>query len=752
MIIDVSGVQLRFGTGTSVGGPAGTVGQTLLYSGVATVGGQVIDAVVSVGALSAATITTFDSPTAPYNTAATPTAIGSIDFLQPNLNISAAGGAATLVVTFIAAGTYGLPLTPAGQALTLRNLAVNVYDVDGASAQGREFATFSGAGGSIVNAAGSLRVTSAADGTTTFTNLVGGGVNAQPGVTAGDAVRGQVMFDEVSSFSVTLGNTAAAGAAHFALNFGPGPAFSAPVQRDLVIGGAAGPGGFVTTEAGGSATFTMALTAAPTADVTVTIGGDRPAEGVLSVASLVFTAANWSVAQSVTISGIDDLVADGAVSYSLLARATSADAAYNGVGAIVDVTNLDDDAPGLPNLGALDITAATDTAADDDVTASGNPVLTVAAGAGLSFSVAGADGVALSPGQFAVELLDGRYTIRLLDADPVAPGNQPFGTFLGNVPTGNAAGAVDGRYVVSATDLYGNVAVVGSISIDTTAPTARLSDIDISRDVGDPTDFITTEQVQRITATLSEALGDGEILLGSLDGGASWVDVTPFVAGTRLAWSGAELVEGVNEMRFRVQDQAGNDGEVAAQGYELFRGGPQVTLSRFTVDGQREWLMPNLDTNSPAEYVWFGTAASEAVVTSDADEFIALGAGDDAVDAGGGDDIIDGGIGSNFLTGGAGQDSFFVDGRGASVSGTWSTITDWVLGEDVVLWGWRDGVSNLVWVDEDGVAGFRGVTLHVDIDGNNLVDTSITWSGRSRADLPELVVANIQELGLLWWT
>src|SRR5207248_3775260 len=66
--------------------------------------------------------------------------------------------------------------------------------------------------------------------------------------------------------------------------------------------------GLVTTEAGGTATFTVVLTSQPTAGVTIPIASSNPAEGTAAPASLTFTAANWNVAQTVTVTGVDDAV------------------------------------------------------------------------------------------------------------------------------------------------------------------------------------------------------------------------------------------------------------------------------------------------------------------------------------------------------------------------------------------------------------------------------------------------------------
>ena len=67
-----------------------------------------------------------------------------------------------------------------------------------------------------------------------------------------------------------------------------------------------------TTEAGGTATFTVVLNTQPTADVTIALSSSNTTEGTVSPASLVFTTANWNVAQTVTVTGVDDAVVDGA--------------------------------------------------------------------------------------------------------------------------------------------------------------------------------------------------------------------------------------------------------------------------------------------------------------------------------------------------------------------------------------------------------------------------------------------------------
>jgi outer membrane protein OmpA-like peptidoglycan-associated protein len=107
--------------------------------------------------------------------------------------------------------------------------------------------------------------------------------------------------------------------------------------------------GLTTTEGGGTAAFTVMLDAQPTANVTIGLSSSNSSEGTVSPASLTFTPANWSVAQTVTVTGVDDFVADGSVAYTIVtAAASSADGSYNGLNAAdVGVMNTDNDMLGI---------------------------------------------------------------------------------------------------------------------------------------------------------------------------------------------------------------------------------------------------------------------------------------------------------------------------------------------------------------------------------------------------------------------
>jgi uncharacterized repeat protein (TIGR01451 family) len=105
----------------------------------------------------------------------------------------------------------------------------------------------------------------------------------------------------------------------------------------------------VTTEAGGTGTFTVVLDTAPLADVTIALTSSDTGEGTVDPASLTFTTGNWNTPQTVTVTGADDAFVDGDASYTLqTGAASSTDAGYDGIDpADVTATNEDDDTAGI---------------------------------------------------------------------------------------------------------------------------------------------------------------------------------------------------------------------------------------------------------------------------------------------------------------------------------------------------------------------------------------------------------------------
>ncbi len=155
--------------------------------------------------------------------------------------------------------------------------------------------------------------------------------------------------------TVTIPSAVAAGATDLAVitvtsRGDPSKSASAMLTTTAAAGVTVAPtSGLVTSEAGGTAQFTVVLNAAPVATVTIGISSNDTTEGTATPNAVTFTQSNWSTPQVVTVTGVDDFVADGDVAYSILtAPATSTDVLYNGIDAPdVSVTNLDNDVAGF---------------------------------------------------------------------------------------------------------------------------------------------------------------------------------------------------------------------------------------------------------------------------------------------------------------------------------------------------------------------------------------------------------------------
>ena len=126
------------------------------------------------------------------------------------------------------------------------------------------------------------------------------------------------------------------------------------------------------SESGGQATFTVALATAPKEDVQIPLTVSDTSEGSVTPTLLTFTPVNWNVAQTLTVSGVDDQVDDNDVRWTIvLGSLTSLDSDYNGRDpADVFVTTLDNDTAAI--LSVTSSTANGSYKAGDNVTISVN--------------------------------------------------------------------------------------------------------------------------------------------------------------------------------------------------------------------------------------------------------------------------------------------------------------------------------------------------------------------------------------------
>ena len=284
-----------------------------------------------------------------------------------------------------------------------------------------------------------------------------------------------------------------------------------------------------TNESGGSATFNVVLNTAPAADVTISITSSKLTEGTVSTSLLTFTSLNWSVAQTVTVTGADDSVLDGTVTYSIVTGATtSADASYSGLNvADVSVNNFDNEASGIlvsaPRVGNqftvnTGVTGAQQIASNSSVA---NAVAMNAAGGSV---VVWTDYSGNADGN-GPAVLGQRF-----NADGSRAGNE----FLINSTVASAqrnavvAMAADGRFVVSWESL--NQDAAGTYGIY-----AQRYNADGSRLGGEMLVNQTTAGDQRNPTIAIDASGNFVVVWEGDDGAGSGI------FGRRFNWTGATL-------------------------------------------------------------------------------------------------------------------------------------------------------------------------------------------------------------------
>ncbi len=113
----------------------------------------------------------------------------------------------------------------------------------------------------------------------------------------------------------------------------------------------------LTVAEGGNATYTVVLDAQPAADVVISVSRSGSADVTASPATLTFTRANWSTAQTVTVAGAEDAdaVNDAASIAHAVVAARSADEYDGATIAAVAVTVSDDDAGVTVSETALEV-------------------------------------------------------------------------------------------------------------------------------------------------------------------------------------------------------------------------------------------------------------------------------------------------------------------------------------------------------------------------------------------------------------
>ena len=109
-------------------------------------------------------------------------------------------------------------------------------------------------------------------------------------------------------------------------------------------------GGTSVSESGTSDTFTVVLTAQPNSNVVIDVSSGDTGEATISPSPLTFTNANWNIAQTVTVTGVDDVLIDGNQNTTITLAINDAASDNNFdplANQTVTATTIDDDAAGF---------------------------------------------------------------------------------------------------------------------------------------------------------------------------------------------------------------------------------------------------------------------------------------------------------------------------------------------------------------------------------------------------------------------
>ncbi|GAB4278005.1 MAG: hypothetical protein Fur0025_04290 [Oscillatoriaceae cyanobacterium] len=478
--------------------------------------------------------------------------------------------------------------------------------------------------------------------------------------------------------------------------------------------------GLVTTEAGGTATFTVVLNTQPTADVTINLTSDNTAEGT-TLSPLTFTAANWNIAQTVTITGVDDNIADGDIAYNIVTTATSSDTTYNGFNVPdVAVTNTDNDTAGITvTPTSLTITEGGATASYDMVLSS-QPTAPVTINFTPNSQISPIPAINFDSSNWNVPQT---VTVTAVD-DGVAEGLHTGSITHSAVSTdANYSGIVIDAVQASITDNdVAGVSVIQPVSrtdviegessdifklVLTSQPTADVT-------VAITTDSQTTTNVPQVIFTPTNWNLPQTVTVTAVDDTVVEGLQSNTISFAAASADGFYNGFAISPLTVNVSDND-RDSEVTnlpAAAFQSFGAGDDVINASSASDigyggagndiidgaGGDDFLYGQLgddiiDAGDGQDLIWGGagndhlngSGGNDVVFAGDGSDRLRGGAGNDELFGEAGNDHLYGDAGADSLTGGLGRDAFAIgNGTGGTTTATADIITDFTLGEDVI--------------------------------------------------------------------
>lgn len=204
----------KVGTGTALN-------NIVLYQNVITIGGQQIDAIVRTQELSNATISTYDF------TGTSSSASNNLpSFFSPQFSFGTGGGYAVFKIQFIVGGSYN-NTTNTGTLITLQNVLLNTYDLDGNGTAGtNQYAEF---GGFSMSELASPTNLSATYNSTLGLSKFRTSISANTIDVTDVKNRVRVTYNYISEFITKVG-AEGSGAAYYFLDFSAGSTFTSAIS------------------------------------------------------------------------------------------------------------------------------------------------------------------------------------------------------------------------------------------------------------------------------------------------------------------------------------------------------------------------------------------------------------------------------------------------------------------------------------------------------------------------------------------